>query len=371
MNQPTDHLKWVLRLTTAAFLLACLVVSLGAFTRLVHAGLGCPDWPGCYGHLTWPSTSEEITAAQAVFPESPVETDKTWPEMVHRYCAGTLSLLLVAINVLLFRSRKVRNTQGDAPPFKHGLLLLGIIAVQAAFGMWTVTLKLWPQVVTAHLLGGFTTLTLIWLLRLRLIRFSRSTPRLPTSETFAGLRRIFAVLTLLVVAQISLGGWTSANYAAMACPDLPTCHGQWLPQTDFVHAFNFAQGIGPNYLGGQLDGPARTAIQLSHRIGAIVVTLFSLFALWRLARVPSLQGQLLLVSGLLICQVCLGLANVLFSLPLAVAVAHNGVAALLLLAVITTLYKLRYTRLAAPLQKQQPAAFTGGNHHEPANHPAV
>ncbi|BFM04818.1 COX15/CtaA family protein [Halioxenophilus aromaticivorans] len=364
-------IKTALRLTTIAFLLACLVVSLGAFTRLVHAGLGCPDWPGCYGHLTWPTTSAEIAAAEKVFPEAPVETDKTWPEMVHRYCAGSLGLLMLAVTCVLFKSQHQKNESGHKPPLKHAFLLLAIIFLQAAFGMWTVTLKLWPQVVTAHLLGGFTTLTLIWLLRLRLKRFLQvqAAPLNPAAN-IGSVKTLLSALIVLVALQISLGGWTSANYAAMACPDLPTCHGQWLPEADFKNGFNFAQSIGPNYLGGQLDGPARTAIHISHRLGAIVVTLVTLLALFRLARLPGTQVYITTITGLLITQLCLGLANVLFALPLAIAVAHNGVGALFLLAVVTTRYQLQLLPTAQS-QLQPSKVHSGGLHHEPANHSAV
>ena len=369
MHNNNNGIRLALKLATLAFLLACLVVSLGAFTRLVHAGLGCPDWPGCYGHLTWPTSSADIARAHAAFPESPVDNDKTWPEMVHRYCAGTLGLFILAIVGVMVRHRHCRNIQNRQPPLKLAFLLLALVVIQAAFGMWTVTLKLWPQVVTAHLLGGFTTLSLLWLLRLRLLEFLQDKAQ-PSSDNpaLAGLQKWFALLMLVVVVQISLGGWTSANYAAMACPDLPTCNGQWLPSTDFKNGFNFAQSIGPNYLGGTLDGPARTAIHLSHRLGAILVILVSIVALWRLARSQVLRPNVWLLSALLTTQVGLGLANVLFSLPLAVAVAHNGVGALLLLAVLTTYYQLG---LITSTQQQKQFITPGGVRHEPVNQPAI
>lgn len=380
--QSSHRITLALRLTTLAFVLACVVVSLGAFTRLVHAGLGCPDWPGCYGHLTWPTSSAEIAAAEAIFPESPVETDKTWPEMVHRYFAGTLGLLVLAISVLLFKQRSVRNKLDQAPPVVHGFILLALITLQAAFGMWTVTLKLWPQIVTAHLLGGFTTLCLIWFLRLRLLRFIHSVQKpFHRDQTVSSVKRTFSVLFVLVVLQVSLGGWTSANYAAMACPDLPTCHGQWMPSTDFKSGFNFTQSIGPNYLGGLLDGPARTAIHIAHRAGAILVTLFSIFAIWQLAKLNGMKNYAVILSALLLTQLSLGIANIVFSLPLAVAVAHNAGGALLLLAIITTHYKLRYpvsmrslstTRnLSSAQQQLQQTDVMRGANNEPINNPAL
>ena len=224
--------------------------------------------------------------------------------------------------------------------------------------------------VTAHLLGGFTTLTLIWLLRLRLQRYLANQPPMPVeSSDVKPIKTLFTALIILLVLQISLGGWTSANYAAMACPDLPTCHGQWLPEADFANGFNLTQSIGPNYLGGQLDGPARTAIHISHRVGAIIVTLFTVFALVKLARTPRMQLYVYAITGLLITQLCLGVANIVFSLPLAIAVAHNGVGALLLLAAVTTRYQLQFLP-ATQLQKQS-KVHSRGPHHEPANHSAV
>ncbi|WP_317932824.1 COX15/CtaA family protein [Halioxenophilus sp. WMMB6] len=378
--QASDRtLQLALKLTTAAVLLACLVVSLGAFTRLSHAGLGCPDWPGCYGHLTWPSSAEEVASAEARFPESPVEQDKTWPEMVHRYCAGTLGLLVIAITLLIFRAAYRQTDDGPTPPVKHALLICAVIVLQALFGMWTVTLKLWPQVVTAHLLGGFTTLTLIWLLRLRLKALCQGqTAPVPAQRVHKGpLLAALSALAVVVLLQIALGGWTSANYAALACPDLPTCHNQWLPQTDFKAGFNIAQAIGPNYLGGQLEGPARTAIHITHRAGAVLVTGLMLVCLWLLAAVPRLQRHAWGLAGLLTLQVSLGIGNVLLSLPLAIAVAHNGVAALLLMTVLTTLYRLQVpAAVNAPgrAHSSQPnlsQSHIGGARHEPVNQPAV
>src|SRR5690554_395841 len=260
---------WGYRLALWATALACVVVVLGAFTRLSDAGLGCPDWPGCYGHLTWPTTHEHVVAAEALFPEAPVEHDKTWPEMVHRYFAGGLGLLILALCALTWwRSQ----TCSEQLPKWHALGLLVLVVVQAAFGMWTVTLKLWPQVVTAHLLGGFATLSLLWLL---VQRFSTWRWRL-SPLVLAGLQQLRPLVYLalvLVTGQIALGGWVSANYAALACVDFPRCHNEWWPEMDFVHAFNLAQTVGPNYLGGLLEGEARTAIHVSHRIGALLVTL--------------------------------------------------------------------------------------------------
>lgn len=318
------------RLALFATLLAVVVVLLGAYTRLTHAGLGCPDWPGCYGFIGVPMSEHKQALAEARFPEAPVEVDKGWNEMVHRYFAGSLGLVILGLAVQALRRR---GEPGQ--PLKLPLLLLGVVVLQAAFGMWTVTLKLWPQVVTAHLLGGFTTLALLWLLTLRL---SGACPLLPVIST--RLRALAALALALVVGQIALGGWVSSNYAAVACVDLPTCHGQWWPAMDFANGFHLTQHIGPNYLGGQLDSDARTAIHMSHRLGALLVTLVLLLLAWRLraAGQGRLAAVLLVALGI---QISLGISNVLLHLPLAVAVAHNAGGASLLLVLVLINYRLR------------------------------
>jgi cytochrome c oxidase assembly protein subunit 15 len=325
------------RLALLATVLAVVVVLLGAYTRLTHAGLGCPDWPGCYGFISVPASEAQLAHAEANFPHAPVEAHKGWNEMVHRYFAGTLGLLILALAALAVRRR---STPGQ--PLKLPLLLLGVVVAQAAFGMWTVTLKLWPQVVTAHLLGGFTTLALLFLLTLRLSGRLESLPSVPVH-----LRRLAAVGLLVVIGQIALGGWVSSNYAAVACIDLPTCHGQWWPTMDFANGFHLSQHIGPNYLGGQLDSDARTAIHFTHRLGALLVTLVLLALAWQLQRAGHGRLAGLLVLALAV-QVSLGVSNVLLHLPLAVAVAHNAGGALLLLTTVLLNYRLRAAAVAAP-----------------------
>ncbi|VXB00068.1 Cytochrome B [Pseudomonas sp. 8AS] len=333
------------RLALFATLLAVLVVLLGAYTRLTHAGLGCPDWPGCYGFIGVPQSEAQLAHAEARFPEAPVEAQKGWNEMVHRYFAGSLGLLILGLALQALRRR---GEPGQ--PLKLPVLLLGVVIAQAAFGMWTVTLKLWPQVVTAHLLGGFTTLALLFLLTLRL---SAALPALP--RVAKSLRLLAGVALALVIGQIALGGWVSSNYAAVACIDLPTCHGQWLPAMDFANGFHLTQHIGPNYLGGQLDSEARTAIHMSHRLGAVLVSLVLLLLAWRLraAGQGRLSGLLLLALAV---QVSLGISNVLLHLPLAVAVAHNAGGAGLLLVLVLINYRLRSVALAARQSSVIPAA---------------
>ena len=317
------------RLALLATLVALLVVLLGAYTRLTHSGLGCPDWPGCYGFISVPSTDAQLVHAELHFPQAPVEAAKGWSEMVHRYFAGTLGCLILWLAVRAWKQRK-RHDQ----PLKLPLFILLVVIIQAAFGMWTVTLKLWPQVVTAHLLGGFATLSLLFLLTLRLSGWlpALAIPRRMQRWATAGL--------VLVILQIALGGWVSSNYAAVACVDLPTCHGQWWPAADFTNGFHLTQHIGPNYLGGQLDSEARTAIHLAHRLGAVLLTLALVGLAWQLRKVgmPRLAGLVLLVLAI---QISLGLSNVLFGLPLALAVAHNAGGAALMLTLVLVNYHAR------------------------------
>lgn len=321
------------RLALFATLLALIVVLLGAYTRLTHAGLGCPDWPGCYGFISVPNSEAQLAHAELHFPDAPVEAHKGWNEMIHRYFAGTLGLL---ISVLAGRAWVNRRHPGQ--PVKLPLFLLAVVIAQAAFGMWTVTLKLWPQVVTGHLLGGFATLSLLFLLTLRLsgVLPALTVPKRLQYWATAGL--------LLVIGQIALGGWVSSNYAAVACIDFPTCHGQWLPPADFANGFHLTQHIGPNYLGGQLDSDARTAIHLTHRIGALLVTVVLLGLAWQLKAVgmTRLAGLLLIA---LAAQITLGISNVLFHLPLPVAVAHNAGGAALLLTLVLVNYHARTSLL--------------------------
>ncbi len=339
MSNLPDSFKKGYRWTLAAVVLCLVVVILGAFTRLVDAGLGCPDWPGCYGHLTWPKSAESVARAEALFPEAPVEHDKTWPEMVHRYFAGFLGLVILGLTIATWRW-SLRDPARHYPR-KHVSGLLVLVIVQAAFGMWTVTLKLWPQVVTAHLLGGFATLSLLWLLSQRYGAFSWQLPRYDLRR-LKSLQPLAVIALVVVVLQIALGGWVSSNYAALACTDLPKCHGAWWPEMDFTRAFNFTQAVGPNYLGGLLEGEARTAIHVSHRIGALIVTLILALLCWRLARIDQRAPKrlALIVGALLVLQLCLGVTNVLASLPLAVAVAHNAVGALLLLSLVTLAHRI-------------------------------
>jgi len=318
------------RLLLAAALLAVIVIGLGAYVRLSDAGLGCPDWPGCYGHLL--GVPDGSSAAVAAHPQLPFDAGKAWKEMIHRYAAGSLGMLVLAVCLLAWR-KEMRREQSPALP----TVLLGLIGLQAALGMWTVTLLLKPLIVTLHLLGGMATLALLVTLLLRT----------RTSSTFAPAIRWPAALALLaVIGQIALGGWVSSNYAALACPDFPFCQGQWLPSADFAHAFTLHRELGQTAHGELISGEALAAIHLTHRLGAALVLLaVGTLAARLLGHGQRRWGGLLL--ALLALQLGLGIANVLLSLPLLLAVAHNLGAAALLSTVLAVNLRCRATEQQA------------------------
>lgn len=331
-RNPQGH-RLVYSLAVFGCIFAVAVIGLGAFTRLADAGLGCPDWPGCYGHLLWPIQEHSIEQANQAWPEMPVDHTKTWPEMVHRYFAASLGLIVFSLVILTFRGRRA------GAPFKLALFLLAFVILQGLFGKWTVTLRLWPQVVTAHLLGGFTTLCLLWLLALRL---SHREFRV-TTEARTQVRRLgwlAAIGLLIVTAQVALGGWTTSNYAAVACPDFPRCQGQWLPKMDLERGFDVFQSVGPNYLGGMMDNQARVAIHVVHRVGAMITALYLLFLCGLLLRsgIGWACRLALVIGAALVMQVSLGIGNIVLGFPTAVAVAHNLGGALLLLTLVTLVY---------------------------------
>ena len=317
------------RLALIAATIAFFVIVLGAFVRLSDAGLGCPDWPGCYGQLTWPAQSEEVQRANQEFPERLVETGKAWKEMVHRYLAGALVLFVLGINLLAWKS----GARGRLRALAAALLIL--ILFQAALGMWTVTLKLLPVVVMGHLMGGLATFSMLLWLAWR----TDSDERSPPDQDFRQLRpMILAALALLVV-QIALGGWTSANYSALACPDFPACQGQLWPDANYREGFILSREIGVDYEGGVLDLRSRVAIHMAHRIGALItlIVLGSL-AIRLMLRTTTRQDGVVLCA-LLLAQVTFGIQNVLLQLPLANAVAHNGTGALLLASMLWLSYR--------------------------------
>ena len=295
-------------------ILGFVVVALGAWTRLADAGLGCPDWPGCYGFVTIPVSPEEIDIANSKFPDTPYEVAKAIPEVVHRYFAAALGFFIVCIAYLAGRSKDVPTNIRNLSIF-----LLAWVIMQGTFGYWTVSLKLWPQVVTTHLMSGFLTTALLWLLYFKTKDLLDSRARWNFEIS---TKRLFNISIALVAVQIFLGAWTSTNYASYSCTDFPLCQGQILPEANFKEGFNFFQSIGPNYLGGQLDHESRVAIHLTHRFGAIVVTLFLLFTSFHLYK-RNFQTLAYGLIAFLTLQVLLGISNVIFALPLLIAVGHN------------------------------------------------
>lgn len=358
------------RLVASMLGLVILVIGLGAWTRLVDAGLGCPDWPGCYGALVVP----DAQTASLHSPHHPLEGYKAWAEMIHRYAASLLGLAAIALLALGWRIRRREAHQpqtfeggsGEAKVTDHWgaqartrfplagcWLLLGMLLVQGAFGAFTVTLKLWPQVVTLHLLGGLSVLSLLLLLWLSLRR--RAAHLKVTAEQHtagadaAHIRRQPWLATLaaaLLLGQLALGGWTSSNYAGLACEGFPTCNGAAWPEMDWGEGFHLTQDVGPSYLHGQLHGEARTAIHMAHRGGAVLLGAVLLALYWRQrrylpARTPSPDNPWRWALGCWLVQAGLGVANVLWWLPLDLALAHTLGAVALTLAMVWAMDRMR------------------------------
>lgn len=329
MSTPTRQQTLFLHVTLLAALLTFFIVILGAYVRLSDAGLGCPDWPGCYGHLGVPETSEDVARANAAFPERPVEAAKGWKEMIHRYFASSLGLILIGLGIWAWLLRKNHPKQQLLIPS----LLIPLVSLQGAFGMWTVTLKVHPVFVTLHLLFGMATLSLVWLMWLKQRFQFHSQAKLPVN-----LKNVAPATLLVVVLQIGLGGWVSTNYAALHCADFPTCQGEYWPEMDFAQGFNLLLPIGPDYEGGHLDNTGRITVHIVHRIGALITFLFvSLLCLrcFFTGKTPLLRKLGAITFAILLGQIGLGVSNVLLGLPMITAAAHNGVAALLLLSIIS------------------------------------
>ncbi|MCX9155537.1 COX15/CtaA family protein [Niveibacterium sp. 24ML] len=326
------------KLALLALCLASIVIVLGAYVRLADAGLGCPDWPGCYGQLSPHHAAEQIAAAVEQAPHGPVSMAKAWKEMGHRYLAASLGLLIIAIAWLAWRTRR----RGEVPLLP--LALVAVVIFQGLLGKWTVTLLLKPAIVTGHLIGGLATAALLALLLWRESRVPRVTVPL-------GAARLAQVAFALLAVQIVLGGWTSTNYAALACSDLPTCQGQWWPPTDFANAFHVVRELGMTADGDLLSQAALTAIHLTHRIGAVVVTAVVLLLVAVLLRRPATRLLGCLLGGGFLLQISLGLANVALSLPLPVAVGHNAGALLLVLLMVRVNYVLRPVAQAVVLRR--------------------
>ncbi|AKR43990.1 heme A synthase [Methylophilus sp. TWE2] len=304
-------------LSAVAAVVAFCVVVLGSYVRLSDAGLGCPDWPGCYGTLTVPQSEAAIQSAQQAYPDKPVEHAKAWKEMAHRYLAGSLGLLVVALAVQAYRQRQVIRTS-----WQLSAALVVLIVLQALLGMWTVTLLLKPVIVTLHLLGGMTTLAMLSWIAFRHV--SKPDIALPKGAQY------WLRLALLVwIVQVLLGGWTSSNYAALACTDFPTCHGMWWPDMYIRDAFHLTRALGESRDGGQLHLDALTAIQWVHRLGAFVVLLWMSVAARMLMQRENAKMLGWALIAIVLCQIAVGIGNLLLQLPLVLAVLHNAGAALL------------------------------------------
>ncbi|MGC3981195.1 MAG: COX15/CtaA family protein [Steroidobacteraceae bacterium] len=323
--KPAERLTLFRRLSLFGALLALCVVVLGAWVRLNDAGLGCPDWPGCYGHVSAADAEQNLDVAQQRYPDRRFEYSKAVKEMTHRYVASTLGLVILVLAGMAYANRREPNQ-----PVKLPLLLVPLVILQGLLGMWTVTLLLKPLIVVLHLIGGLTTMSLLAWQSMRVDRSTR-----PAAER--NLRK-FALIGLIVLGiQIFLGGWTSTNYAAVSCPDFPTCQASYWPDMDAKDAFVLWRGLGIDYEGGVLNHPARVAIHFFHRVGALTTAIvlgFVAFLAWTRAQTRAVQFAGLMVGVVLLVQLILGPMMVIKGFPLWMATAHNGVAALLLLSVV-------------------------------------
>jgi len=317
------------------------LIMFGAFTRLTDSGLGCPDWPGCYGHANPLQAHADISAAETAMPTGPVTVMKAWIEMIHRYLAMGIGVLIVALMMIAWRRwlQSGRREMKFSPLFPT--LLFAFVCVQGAFGAWTVTMKLQPVIVTTHLLLGMTLLALLTWFGARLSDH-------PTVPRSADALRIPATLTaLLLMTQIALGGWVSSNYAALACTDFPLCHGELFPQMDFTNGFTLWRDLGKTAHGDYLPFPALTAIHWTHRAFAFVVVVLVAWVALRAFKIDALRKTARWLLIMITLQFSIGVSTIFLKLPLALAVAHNGGAALLLLLLVTLNYKIRLATEAA------------------------
>ena len=321
-------LKTILKIS---IVFALVVILMGAYTRLADAGLGCPDWPGCYGQLKVPSADHELAKAEQHFPGMEVEPKKAWLEMIHRYLAGALGLMVFGILIWCLRQQYA--------PKKLAVLISVLIIFQALLGMWTVTMMLMPIIVMSHLLGGFTLISLLFLMYLRVKPLT-----IYGGDAHAKRYSTLALIALFVlVGQIMLGGWTSSNYAALTCNTLPICQGDWWNNLNWAKAFSPFQGDHISFEYGVLDHYTRMTIHVAHRMGAMITSLLILWLGVQLlqSRTRVMKQAAVVMMVLLVIQVLLGVSNIIFMLPLSVAVAHNGVAALLLLSLVFINYAIR------------------------------
>lgn len=342
--------KWLLWLIKVSIGLTLVVIVLGAYTRISDAGLGCPDWPGCYGQIIVPVHNDDIVRASQLFPYHVIEPYKAWLEMIHRYAAGILGLLIAAILLVSFKLPQLSK--------RLPLALAFLVLLQAALGMWTVTLKLMPIIVVLHLFGGFTLLSLLLVFYLSITacntRYSGSKARQINTRQVPRVQSMGWVALLVLLIQIFLGGWTSSNYAALVCTSLPLCEGDWWRALNINGALTLFQhpllAENGSYEYGVLDYSSRMTIHVLHRMGAVLTAMTLCIFAWRL-RTSDLDSRLNIaawsLAGLVVVQIGLGISNVVLHLPVILAVAHNLVAALLLLNVVFICATLRLRFLVA------------------------
>lgn len=332
-NRRASPLGRLHALTLVTLFLTFDLVMFGAFTRLTDSGLGCPDWPGCYGNASPLGASAAIDAAQQAMPTGPVTPGKAWVEMVHRYLAMGVGVLIMVLAGAAWLGRKPLDTRRPINPWWATTTLVWV-CIQGAFGAWTVTMKLFPAIVTLHLLGGYI---LLALLTVQAVQLARQQDLLATTTVSALLRKaIYAVLALLILQAVS-GAWVSTNYAVLACTDFPYCQGSWWPQMDFGHGFEIWRPLGYSQDGSHISFQALTAIHYTHRLLA-AVTLVSLAALaWHLSKTPALRGHARALGILLTLQLLTGMSNVVLDWPIVAAVLHTGGAGALVVVLVRLL----------------------------------
>ena len=339
-NRGQSPAKRLRALTLLTLFLTFDLVLFGAFTRLSDSGLGCPDWPGCYGHASPVGAKAPIAQAQHALPSGPVTATKAWIEMLHRYMATGVGVLILTLLAARWRERK--SSQGLPSLWWPAMTLLAV-CVQGAFGALTVTMKLFPAIVTLHLMGG---LLLLALLTVQAARYDRSVRGREPIEVGHGLQASLLGVGLLLVGQIVLGGWVSTNYAVLACQDFPVCQGSWWPEMNFQQGFTWWRELGLTGAGEPIAFSALTAIHYVHRLAAYAVLLALASLAWRLYRVEGLHRQSRLLAVLALLQLLTGLGNVLLGWPLAAALAHTGGAAALVMVLVWTLASCRVGSMA-------------------------
>lgn len=334
-------------LTVLTLFLTFDLTLFGAFTRLTDSGLGCPDWPGCYGNASPLGARHEIAMAQAAQPTGPVTHGKAWVEMVHRYLATGVGALILALAVATWvaRRRQLSDHAGARPLSAWWpAATLAWVCLQGAFGALTVTWKLFPAIVTLHLLGA---MVLLALLCIQAVRYQQDAMQRAPTPVPAALRNLLIATTVLLALQIALGGWVSTNYAVLACTQFPTCQGSWWPPMNFAQGFQIWRHLGETAEGAPIDFAALTAIHYVHRLMAYLVFIAIAMLVRALHRVQPLRAQARWLAGLALLQLATGLGNVLLGWPLAAAVLHTGGAAALAVVLTWTLCESRRERAAA------------------------